>query len=132
MFAGPSLARFDSGPCRSHFHYNRAIPSQPGLKGKCERGITVHNLMNLLEPCVYAYTRVVRLLYVTAFSCQDRSNMFYFLYKPRLEQQASLLLRAKQLSPAILLLVSCENSSSAPTRNPLPLRSPRRQQKKDG
>ena len=28
-----------------------------------------------------------------------------------------------------LLLASCENSRSAPTRNPLPLRSPRRQQK---
>ena len=42
MSARPSLAWFDSGPCRSHFHCNRAILCQPGLKGKdvIEKGVT--------------------------------------------------------------------------------------------
>ena len=35
-----SLSRFNSGPCHSHFRYNRATMCQPELKGNCERDIT--------------------------------------------------------------------------------------------
>ena len=46
-------ARFDSGPCRSHFHFNRDNSRQPELKVKYERGIRLPSTAKtlLLHQC---------------------------------------------------------------------------------
>ena len=50
-FCNVCRVKLDSGPCYSHFHYNRTTACQTGLEGKCERGIR-------LLPIIYNYKHI--------------------------------------------------------------------------